>query len=385
MSAVLPSGMARYTVRQKLNRKRQIESVLRNAPVSLDSYLVCDAARRQRARGLVMKLVMNALAQDADTRMRSFFDDCERATDQCIRDARAFDPLISEVDIHQALRNLWVFNSIQFAMGYPVSLSPAPLAYSLLYPYTDNWLDAGRHSHAESDSFVQWLSLRLEGLRSGMADGHRAAVNSLLQMIEGSYPRSEFPLVHQSLLAIHSAQRNALLLRAGAEDAGETRLLSLTVEKGGTSVLADAFLVSGDLDPDQMDAFFAYGVLLQLVDDLEDVCEDIGKGHSSPFTRAAQQDVLEGCTSRLLNFIGAIVAVMQRRLSPRAMPVCELIARSCTLMAQEAVARQRRFYSEGYLQALEESSPLRFSDLGELRERLGERSEARWIPAALAG
>src|SRR5512135_3017713 len=90
MSAELPSGMARYTVRQKLNRKRQIESVLRNAPVSLDSYVVCDAARRQSARGLVMRLVMNALAQGADTRMRSFFDNCERATDQCIKDARTF-------------------------------------------------------------------------------------------------------------------------------------------------------------------------------------------------------------------------------------------------------------------------------------------------------
>ena len=61
--------------------------------------------------------------------------------EEFVRQARQFDPDISAADIYQAGRNAWSMNLMQYLMGVPVEVTPAVLAYSLLYPYSDNYLD----------------------------------------------------------------------------------------------------------------------------------------------------------------------------------------------------------------------------------------------------
>jgi hypothetical protein len=46
------------------------------------------------------------------------------------------------------------------------------------------------------------------------------------------------------------------------------KILPISFFKGGTSVLADAFLVKGNLNIKEMHFAFAYGSFLQLLDDL---------------------------------------------------------------------------------------------------------------------
>jgi hypothetical protein len=96
----------------------------------------------------------------------------------------------------------------------------------------------------------------------------------LIRMIEEEYPRPIFPDVHASLRAIHRAQIESLRLHDAPDHDYESELLPLTITKGGTSVLADGYLVTGDLSSSHAEAVFGYGVLLQLIDDLQDVDED---------------------------------------------------------------------------------------------------------------
>ena len=72
----------------------------------------------------------------------NYFEMSEKVTRRFIQDAKIFDHSLSQDDIHQALRNLWVFNSIQMIAGKDIDLTPSSFAYSLLYPYTDNGLDS---------------------------------------------------------------------------------------------------------------------------------------------------------------------------------------------------------------------------------------------------
>ena len=68
-------------------------------------------------------------------------NDFKEATKEFVKRARYFDPSISLNDIYQACRNVWIMNGVQQMLGLPVRLTPAVFAYSMLYPYSDNYLD----------------------------------------------------------------------------------------------------------------------------------------------------------------------------------------------------------------------------------------------------
>lgn len=364
-----PEFLERYSSRQKLERQREFDQMLRKTPGSLESYVEMNPATRRTARTRVSTLVLRSLSKEEGPRIRRFADDCEGNTESFIRAAKEFDPSLGDDDLHQALRNLWVFNSIQLYLELAVRLTPSSFAYSLIYPYSDNWLDAAGHDAVEVEGFFGWLSQRLRGVPCVTTDVRPEKLSWLIHMIEGEYPRLKFSDVHDSLIAIHAAQMRSVHLRINATGADEEVLLPVTIEKGGTSVLADGFLAAGNLDAEESDVIFGYGVLLQLIDDLQDIGEDRRLGYSSPFTRALDAGVLEETTNRLIQLLRISVALMADRPSAWGEEVCRLVMRSCTFLIFEAVARYRHLYGDSYLRTLEEFMPLPLSYLGDLRNR----------------
>jgi hypothetical protein len=364
-----PEFLVRYSLRQKLEHQKEFDLMLNRTPGSLDSYMEMDPAARRNARTRVRTLVLRSLLREEDPRIRTFANDCERNTESFIGAAREFDPSLSEGDIHQALRNMWVFNSIQLYLQCPVSLTPSSFAYSLIYPYSDNCLDAAGINGLDVAEFLFWLSQRLHGVAGATSDGTARKLSRLIHMIEDEYPRLDYPDVHQSLSAIHAAQMRSLHLRRNGTGADERVLMPVTIEKGGTSVLADGFLAAGNLNAEEADMIFAYGVLLQLIDDLQDMEEDRRLGYSSPFTRALEAGVLEETTNRLIYSVRISVTLMAERSPAWGGPVSRLIMRACNFLIFEAVARYRDLYSDSYLTMIEENMPLPLAYLGELRSR----------------
>ena len=57
------------------------------------------------------------------------------------RQARRFDPCVSTPDILQAARNAWTACGLQALSGRQMRLTPSIFAYSMLYPYSDNYMD----------------------------------------------------------------------------------------------------------------------------------------------------------------------------------------------------------------------------------------------------
>jgi hypothetical protein len=55
--------------------------------------------------------------------------------------ARQFDASLSMGDTIQACRNAWTACGLQPLLGERVGITPSILGYSLLYPYSDNYLD----------------------------------------------------------------------------------------------------------------------------------------------------------------------------------------------------------------------------------------------------
>ncbi len=264
---------------------------------------------------------------------------------QLARQARQFDPGVSASDIFQASRNAWTACGLQVLLGRDMRLTPSIFAYSMLYPYTDNYLDDPATSRSAKLAFSERFRRRLDGDAVAPFNDREATIWRLVELIEEEYARADWPEVYDSLLAIHRAQENSVrLLRSGSSPAG-VDVLKLSFEKGGASVLADAYLVAGSLSPDEAQFAFDWGVLLQLADDLQDLQQDLREGILTIFTQAAARvplgQPLDNLTTHTLNFGHRVMRQVDRMPSNHSAlngaaakhkSLTEMIRMSCSLL-----------------------------------------------------
>jgi hypothetical protein len=290
---------------------------------------------------------------------------------------RAFDPEMSMEDTIQATRNAWIACGMQALLGRPMELTPSILAYSLLYPYSDNYLDDPLISTVEKLGFNERFRQRLSGQRMAAGDPREAAVWAMVQMIEEQYPRQRCPQVYESLLAIHRAQGQSLaqLNHGGLIDRSREadEVLRISCAKGGSSVLADACLAQPWLTPEECQFSFEWGVLLQLGDDLQDVREDLERGSLTLFTRAAAQgEPLDSLVAQLLHFSQHVASRMDK-LENGTSVLKDLLRMSWRTLIVMAVAENHTFFSSAFLAELEPCSNFRFGFLRSRNQKLAGR------------
>jgi hypothetical protein len=284
--------------------------------------------------------------------------------------ARRFDPAISGQDIYQAGRNVMTAGFIQLLLNLPVEVTPALFAYSMLYPYTDNYLDDPAIPAATKRSFNLRFAHRLQGERVLPANRHETIIGDLIAMMEGQYPRDRYPQVWDSLLAIHAAQVRSLSLVSPGASPFELDVLGISFEKGGTSVLADGYLVAGWLSPQAAAFCFGYGCFTQLMDDLEDVENDRREGQLTVFTQTLPHWPLDAVTNRMIHFGRRLSPLMAAFDSPTSRPLQALIERSLDPVLIDIAGRAGAYYSSDYRRALESYLPLSFSAIKKQRARL---------------
>jgi hypothetical protein len=307
-----------------------------------------------------------------------FQDDAVRSTRMFVDMAKEFDPSLQIENVYQALRNAWIMNSLQMYLHLDVRYSDSLFAYSMIYPYMDNYLDDVSLSLEKKLELIRKLrdgleGLSLEGLSFAPGNRNEEMILKLIQMIESDYDRNKFPGVYQSLLAIFNAQLRSLTQQRGHTLPFEADILDLSFEKGGTSVLADGFLVSGKLEEQQANFCFGFGAFLQLADDIQDLVMDQKNDHATIFSLPAGKYSLDKLANKLLNFIAEVVDVKLDEKDPDAKSLKELILRNCTLLILEAIGKNRAYYSREYLQKMERHFPIRFSRLKKLRKKLRKK------------
>ncbi len=298
------------------------------------------------------------------------------ATRSFVTEARDFDPGLDIGWVYQALRNVWIMNTLQSYLGVEVGLTGPVFAYSLVYPYLDNLLDDASLPAAAKVATLSRLRGWLED-GTGRPEGRREeCLRGLVARVEQAFPRPEYPGVYRSMLAIFNAQVRSLRQQAAAASPPEDEVLAISFEKGGTSVLADGYLVAGRLSPRQEDFCFALGAVLQLNDDLQDVAEDARKGHTTLFWRPGPSAPRDGAACRFLRFAEA---ALRRTLDggvPRERDLREVILRACRLMTLEAAGARPGNFSRHLARRFEAEFPVRFRWLRKLRRTLGPRFAA---------
>jgi hypothetical protein len=295
------------------------------------------------------------------------------SVEEFVRQARQFDPDIPAADIYQAGRNAWSMNLFQYLLGIPVEVTPAVLAYSLLYPYSDNYLDDPDIPAEVKAAFSRHFGRRLEGMPVLPANSEEQKIFDLVGMIEGHFDRRLYPEVYASLMAVFRAQTKSMRLQLPNPSPYEVDVLGLVFEKGGASVLADGYLVAGSLTPFQREFSFYYGAFTQLMDDLEDVEQDRQDGIMTVFSQTACHWPLDAVTSRAIVFGNGLLDAMSR-FHVTGLETLEEIMRKCiTPLMIDSAGRVGHLYSRHYLNELESHSPYRFSQLKKLRRKVARR------------
>ena len=297
-------------------------------------------------------------------------DFCE-ATSEFITDARKFDTEFKMDDIFQALRNVWIMNCIQKLMSCKVEATPSMFAYSMLYPYTDNFLDAASISEEKKRQVNHRFEKRLAGEQLEAESAYETKLFKLVEMIEGQFARSRYPMVYMGLLGIQVAQDKSLQQQQNNLHGIQPNILDISMEKGGASVLADACLVRGSLSSEEGAFVFGFGVLLQLLDDLQDAAVDHRHGHHTIFSKQDKDRSTESCTNRLINFMWRVLEEDTCFVSPEAVEIKSMMKKSIMFLLLGAVACNSSMYGKNYLRMLETCSPLSFRYLKGFYKRIG--------------
>ena len=79
-------------------------------------------------------------------------------------------------------------------------LTPSIFAYSMLYPYTDNYLDDPATSRGAKLAFSDRFRRRLDGDAVEPFNDREATIWRLVELIEEQYARADWPEVYASLL-----------------------------------------------------------------------------------------------------------------------------------------------------------------------------------------
>jgi hypothetical protein len=291
-------------------------------------------------------------------------------THKFICNVKEFDNTISLDKMVQALRNVWIMNIIQVLFNVKVEYTPSVFAYSMLYPYTDNYLDSTEISLQDKKSINERFKLKLEGEEIKPINSYEEALFKLVSIIEGQYARACYGEIYESLLCIHAAQCNSLTQQKGMTSPYEKDILGISTEKGGTSVLADAYLINGKLSTPEADFMFAYGTLLQFCDDLQDAKEDLQSGHMTIFSQTAEKWTLDNITNALFDFSNKVIDLDEGFTSEESYKMKNFLKKNLISLIFEAISQNYNLYSKEYIKNIEKYYPFRMSYTRKLYKKI---------------
>lgn len=282
--------------------------------------------------------------------------------------AKKEDQQLDDSEIFQAMRNSWIMNSLQLYWGIPLQLTTPMYAYSMLYPYTDNLLDDPDVTAETKRLFNLKLAEALTGKTIPSSTPSETRVFELVKQILTDFPVETFPGVTESIQLIHDAQIKSMKQTSELK-LTEEQILQISLFKGGTSVLADAYLIKGTLDEEEMVFAFHYGAFLQLLDDLQDKETDKRENNQTLFSTDQTPEVLEKSIRKLLSYIFT-VNKKQKTDDPVKLRMKAIISRCTLMMVMESVGKNPGAVPPSLYKELESYSTIRLKTYKTLQKQI---------------
>jgi hypothetical protein len=271
--------------------------------------------------------------------------------------ARQFDHTIADSEEFQAGRNAWAAFGLQLRSGLRADCNSAVVGYSLLYPYSDNYLDDPAFSPRHKQTFQQRFRSWLAGEPSAVAPStsREEKVAGCVKLVEQQWNRPDYADVFRSLVAINDAQTASLDQHCPYAVAQLSSILHITAFKGGTSVLADLYITQPTPSLQEQTFAFAFGVALQIVDDLQDCETDLADDQQTiaTLTKDKREVVI-----RLFNMLRMLL--QEDNVAEQGMRAM------CYTMVLKQVSRVSQQFDQDFLDICESYCPLPMAKMSRL-------------------
>ena len=367
-SSVFPKLDTAYSLLQKKAREKKFEAFLRSIKGCLSD---CEMGSSHPLFTHIRNFLKECLDYSDEQLNIILSDEMVDTTLQFVRKARQFDSKLSLEEIFQACRNVWIMNGLQYLLGQDIKLTPSVFAYSMLYPYTDNFVDDANVSIAEKEAFAERFYKRLDNQIVKPVNLNEEKIFQLVEMIEEEWPRESYPGVYKSLLAIHKAQTKSSDLLSESGELNQADIFEICVEKGGCSVQADGYMILGDLSEEQKEFLYDYGAYLQILDDLQDVQDDTSQGLLTCFSAEAKESVIDDYASKTFWLGKKILDSIENLSYTNKAVFLTLMKKSIELFVLESVISANSLFSKKYVKSFTDYSPVRVSYLRRNQELLG--------------
>lgn len=293
-------------------------------------------------------------------------------TEEFMRASREFDENISMEDIVQALRNVWAMGLFQWITFEKVTLTKSLFAYSMLYPYTDNYLDDPNISTEQKKNFNKGVARKLKGYSETTSSKKVRQVFKLIELIEEEFPRETYTELYEVMSAMQEAQERSLT-QHGDVKIDERELLDISVQKGGLSVLLHGYLVKGKVSLEEASFLYSFGVVLQICDDIQDVIEDMNNNHNTIVTKVGYKWNLDYITNNLMNFSYKMFTYIKENDKNKNIWMWNLIETKVLNMIFFAICRNRKLYSKDYVKSICSYFPYRIIYIRTINFKMNRR------------
>lgn len=324
----------------------------------LDSF-----PRLSRKRGIwknnTLTLIESILNNEEIISLHSFMEyearkDLQNELSKFLLLVRNFSPDLDLESIGQATRNYIVYAMFKQLNHISSPLNRACFGYSMLYPFTDNYIDNTNYSKTQKLKYNQLIRDKIKGLPVEPITTHQIQTCQLLQEIETTYSRTQHGELFTLLLMMLEAQEESLKQHDTTTSLSLSTRLDISLYKGGISVLIDYYFVNQNLTKQDLYFYLAFGFFLQLADDLQDIEEDSKNGRQTLFTLENDCRGNENIVNKMFHFIFDIMSTYN---APNE-TFKELLLSNCYQLIFMSILESSKFFSTNYLYNMEVYLPI---------------------------
>lgn len=292
-----------------------------------------------------------------------------------LRQVRFFAPEMNLEDMGQALRNFMVYSIFREQNGLLQDCPSSIFGYSMLYPFTDNFLDDPARTAEEKKHFNLLIHHKISGIPITPLSVHEEKTAQLLADIAAAYPSPESAAsygdtaeedIRLGLLLMLEAQEISQKQTNASLPLTECNIMDISIYKGGLSVLIDRFLINLKMTEDDIFFYFGFGFLLQLCDDLQDIGEDKENGSRTLLSSCSTPEETAAKVNRLFSYTAALFDFCPCR-NPA---FRDFLLRNCNELILTSAAGSGSWFDDAYLKKLENYLPVTLSFLSEQKQKL---------------
>ncbi len=322
-------------------------------------------------------LYQNPVLEISSTFSSDTLNDMQREFCHFFQTASSFDETMELEEIGQAARNYLVYDVFTEIHELSHTMTPAIFGYSMLYPYSDNYIDDPKLSYETKASYNQMIAKRIMGEPIETNDLHWKKTCELLDDVTEFYEGEEKEDIRNGLLLMLDAQQLSLSQTKNTDTPflSPEEIYKISSYKGGISVLLDRFYVPQTITNQDFLFYLAYGFFLQLADDLQDITEDKNTMRQTLFTyisfaSVSKENELEHNQKMLNKIMHYLHNIMSSY--PIWNPVLkEFIETNCYLLLMfSALLLSNENFSEDYLKQFEPYLPISVSFVEKMQKSL---------------